>query len=48
MQLKDKNRFEEIEKRGYQLIPICPFIIAHTKRHPELKFLLEENFKGDE
>jgi len=39
--------FEEIEKRGLQLIPICPFIIAYIKRHPEWKSLLDDNFKGD-
>ena len=26
---------EEIKKRGMQLIPLCPFVVAYIKRHPE-------------
>ena len=25
----------QIEKEGMQLIPLCPFVVAYIKRHPE-------------
>lgn len=31
---------EDIEKTGYRLIPLCPFVAAYIKRHPEWRRLV--------
>ncbi len=31
---------EDIEKKGLTLIPMCPFVAAYIKRHPDWKKLV--------
>lgn len=33
---------EEIEGRSLKLIPLCPFVVAYLKRHPEWERILVE------
>lgn len=35
-----KQSLDIIEKRGAKIVPICPFVGAYLKRHPEKKSLL--------
>lgn len=37
-----------IEENHYKMIPLCPFVFAYIKRHPEWKRIIDENFKGFE
>ncbi len=37
-----KLALENIESRGLRLIPLCPFVAAYIKRHPEWNRLLDE------
>ena len=34
-----------IEDNGYKLIPLCPFVAAYLKRHPEWERILDESAK---
>ncbi|MEO0897308.1 MAG: GNAT family N-acetyltransferase [Bacteroidota bacterium] len=38
-----KAVLEEVEKRQFVLVPLCPFVATYIKRHPEWKKLV---FKG--
>lgn len=33
-----------IKEKGYTLAPLCPFVAAYVKRHPEWKTLLAKGF----
>jgi predicted GNAT family acetyltransferase len=33
----------EIEQHHWKIIPICPFVVAYLRRHPEWKTLVVEN-----
>lgn len=35
-----KFAFEDIQKRDLILVPLCPFVAAYIKRHPEWKSLV--------
>lgn len=35
-----------IEDNNFKLVPLCPFVFAYIKRHPEWKRIVDENFKG--
>lgn len=35
-----------IEQHNYKLVPLCPFVFAYIKKHPEWKRIVDENFKG--
>ncbi|UOK41822.1 MULTISPECIES: GNAT family N-acetyltransferase [Flavobacterium] len=35
-----------IEDNDYKLVPLCPFVFAYIKRHPEWKRIVDEHFKG--
>ena len=37
---------EEIKQSGLRIVPVCPFIAAYIKRHPEWNFLVS-NEKTD-
>lgn len=34
-----------LEKNHFRLIPLCPFVVAYIKRHPEWKAILAESMK---
>lgn len=34
-----------IEDNGYKLIPLCPFVAAYLKRHPDWERVLDESAK---
>lgn len=38
-----KAVLEDIEKRNLPLVPLCPFVAAYLKRHPEWQRLLDNN-----
>ncbi len=35
-----KQTLEEIKKNDWTLVPLCPFVAAYIKRHPEWKALV--------
>ncbi len=36
---------EYVEKKGLKLIPLCPFVAAYLKKHPEKHFLIKEGYR---
>jgi predicted GNAT family acetyltransferase len=32
--------FDDIERRGMKMVPVCPYIIAYVEKHPEYRRLL--------
>lgn len=32
---------DDIQEKGLKLIPLCPFVAAYLKRHPEYQALIE-------
>jgi len=40
-----KLAFEEIEKQGLKLIPLCPFVAKYLTKHPEWKKILADDVK---
>ena len=32
----------EVERSGLKLVPLCPYVAAYIKRHPEWKRLLDD------
>lgn len=41
-----EKTLDYIEKNNFKLIPICPFVAAYIKRHPEWKRIVAEGEKG--
>lgn len=41
-----EKTLDYIEDNDYKLVPLCPFVFAYIKRHPEWKRIVDENFKG--
>jgi predicted GNAT family acetyltransferase len=39
-----KLALAHIRKEGYLLVPLCPFVAAYLKRHPEEQDLLAQGF----
>lgn len=39
-----EKTLNDIEQKGLKLEPICPFVVAFLKRHPEWKRLLAPGF----
>lgn len=37
-----KDVLGEVEKSGLKLVPLCPYVAAYIKRHPEWKKLLDD------
>lgn len=35
-----------LEENHFSLYPICPYVFAYIKKHPEWKRIVNENFKG--
>lgn len=35
-----------LEENKFSLYPICPYVFAYIKKHPEWKRIVNENFKG--
>jgi len=40
-----KLAFDEIEKQGLKLIPLCPFVAKYLTKHPEWKKILADDVK---
>jgi uncharacterized protein len=36
-----------LEKNHFRLIPLCPFVAAYIKRHPEWKMILDESVRDN-
>jgi len=34
--------FQQARERGSRVVPVCPFVRAYLRRHPELRSLVEE------
>ena len=34
--------FQQAREQGWRVIPVCPFVRAYLRRHPELRSLVEE------
>jgi len=39
---------EQIEQSQKKLVPLCPFVIAYLKRHPDWNRLLADSVKKDQ
>ncbi len=39
-----KTVLQQIKDEGLQLVPLCPFIAAYLKRHPEWKDILAKGY----
>lgn len=42
-----EKTLENIESNQQKLVPLCPFVIAYLKRHPEWNHLLSDSVKKD-
>ena len=40
-----KDVLQEVERSGLPLMPLCPYVAAYLKRHPEWKRLLADNVR---
>lgn len=40
-----KLAYENIKARELKLVPLCPFVAAYVKRHPEWKKILASDVK---
>lgn len=40
-----KQVLQQIKDEGLYLVPLCPFIAAYLKRHPEWKEILAKGYK---
>ncbi len=36
-----KESLDIVRQKGYQLVPLCPFVVAYLKRHPEYHDLID-------
>lgn len=39
-----RQTLETLKDEGEQLAPLCPFVAAYLKRHPDWKFLLARGY----
>lgn len=39
-----ENALQYIKDHGYKLAPLCPFVAAYLKRHPEWKTILADGY----
>lgn len=40
-----KNALETARDESYQVVPLCPFVAAYIKRHPEYRDLVMPRFR---
>lgn len=40
-----KFALDSVRERGLQVIPVCPFVAAYIRRHPEYRDLVEESHR---
>ena len=41
-----EKTLQYLEEHQFSLYPICPYVFAFIKKHPEWKRIVNENFKG--
>lgn len=41
-----EKTLQYLEEHHFTLFPICPYVFAYIKKHPEWKRIVNENFKG--
>ena len=41
-----EKTLQYLEDNHFSLYPICPYVFAYIKKHPEWKRIVNENFKG--
>lgn len=41
-----EKTLDYIEQHGFRLVPLCPFVVAYLKRHPEWKRILHPAVKN--
>lgn len=41
-----EKTLQYLEEHKFSLYPICPYVFAYIKKHPEWKCIVNENFKG--
>jgi len=39
-----KQVLQQIKEEGLELVPLCPFVAAYIKRHPEWKVMLAKGY----
>lgn len=37
--------FRELDRRGWQVVPVCPYIVAYLERYPEWERLVADRFE---
>lgn len=40
-----EKTLDYLEQNNYTLVPLCPFVFAYIKRHPEWKRIIDPDFK---
>ena len=38
-----RGALDDIRARGLRVVPVCPFVVAYIRRHPEYGDLVEQN-----
>lgn len=41
-----EKTLQYLEEHKFSLYPICPYVFAYIKKHPEWKRIVNKNFKG--
>ncbi len=41
-----EKTLDYLEKNNYTVVPLCPFVFAYIKRHPEWKRIVDTEFNG--
>jgi len=41
-----EKKMNYLEKHHNSVLPFCPYIFAHIKKHPEWKRIVDNSFKG--
>ncbi len=40
-----QTALDEAREKGYQVVPLCPFVAAYVRRHPEYQDLVMPRFR---